>query len=583
MRGNKILEIKPLQILGWLLLGTQVLAAAARETQTSEEKQADPRQLLRTVAEARYQIASGEMEFDLTRIDFGHPLEGTNHTRVKVVFDGEKRRCESFTREYFSVLRGPGAGEVTDAKLKELKLVRGEAAAKTGLLRPCDQHRVTAYDGVQLLELSDISTETGSSFFETKIEDPAKHGGSFGYDPRILGLTPTLGVDHTIESRLRYSQAELVTLVGAESVEGLSTWHVRASYRSIPNSTPTDFWIHTNCPSHVVKCACNGDTVFSKYDLAYPEDPLPVEIRTVRYYGLERGRLEESIVRRTARYNVPVAAASWTLAGLKMPLGTEVVDDRISRSLGYWSGTGLSDNPPPRPETAPTNEPKTSTDAAKLMELVKSDPESLFAAQVYFTLATRLKGGVTEGIDDRRSAEAERLLQRTIAAADKAGASGLKLTNAAHEELSQLQHWYLGRLAPEIEGEDMEGRKMRLSDFRSNVVVVTFWATWCPVCMAMIPEERKLVERLAGKPFSLVGVNSDSVADQAKVRATMEKNGISWRSFRDGGRTGPIASAWNVQNWPTTYVLDRKGVVRYRNVQGQALADAVNAILREGS
>ena len=91
------------------------------------------------------------------------------------------------------------------------------------------------------------------------------------------------------------------------------------------------------------------------------------------------------------------------------------------------------------------------------------------------------------------------------------------------------------------------------------------------------------MERLAGKPFSLVGVNSDSVADQAKVRATMEKNGISWRSFRDGGRTGPIASAWNVQNWPTTYVLDRKGVVRYRNVRGQALADAVNAILREGS
>jgi thiol-disulfide isomerase/thioredoxin len=558
----------------------QLPLAATPQAQISEEKPADPRQLLKAVAQARHQIASGEMEFDLTRVDFGHPLEGTNHTKVKVVFDGENRRCESFTREYVSVLRGPDRGEVTEAKLKELNLVRGEAAAKTGLLTACDLHRVTAYDGVQVLELSDSPTEAGSGSCETDIKDPATAGGSFGYDPRILGLTPTLAVHYTIDFCLRYSRAESVTLVGAEPVEGLPTWHVRVS---IPDSTPADFWIHTNYPSHVVKCAYNGDTAFSIYDPAHPEDPLPVEIRTVRHYGLEGGRLEESIVRRTARYNVPVAPTCWTLAGLNMPLGTEVVDYRISRALGYWNGNGLSDDPPPRPKATPTHKPETSTDTAKLMELVKSEPESLFAGYVYSTLASRLKGWVTEPLDDRRSAEAEQFLQRAIAAADKAGASGLKLANAAHEELSQMQRWSLGKVAPEIEGEDMDGRKMRLSDFRGKVVVVHFWATWCPPCMAMIPEERKLVERLAGKPFSVVGVNADSAADQAKVRAIIKQNGVSWRSFRDGGRTGPIASAWDVHNWPTIYVLDRRGVVRYRNVRGQPLADAVDALLGEGS
>ena len=77
-----------------------------------------------------------------------------------------------------------------------------------------------------------------------------------------------------------------------------------------------------------------------------------------------------------------------------------------------------------------------------------------------------------------------------------------------------------------------------------------------------IPEERKLVERLAGKPLPLIEVNSDSGPDQTKVRAITDKKGISWCSLRDGGRKGLIALAWNVQNWPTIYVLDRKGVVR---------------------
>jgi len=152
------------------------------DEQTQAEKQPDPLGPLKTVALARQKIASGEMEFELVQYDFGHPLEGTNHTMLKVVFDGEKRRFESFAREYRSILMGPDAGEVTDAKLRELGLVRGEAAVEAGLLRRVERNRVTAYDGVVLLDLSDISA-TEKEFFQTSIRpSQAGTGGGKGED-----------------------------------------------------------------------------------------------------------------------------------------------------------------------------------------------------------------------------------------------------------------------------------------------------------------------------------------------------------------------------------------------------------------
>lgn len=78
-----------LQALGWLFLATQMVLGANNEAQPSNEKAPDPRYLLKTAAQARNQIASGEMEFEVTSYDFSRPLDGTNHSRCKVVFDGE--------------------------------------------------------------------------------------------------------------------------------------------------------------------------------------------------------------------------------------------------------------------------------------------------------------------------------------------------------------------------------------------------------------------------------------------------------------------------------------------------------------
>jgi len=96
----------------------------------------------------------------------------------------------------------------------------------------------------------------------------------------------------------------------------------------------------------------------------------------------------------------------------------------------------------------------------------------------------------------------------------------------------------------------------------------------------MYPHERSLVKKFEGKPFALIGVNSD--ADREKLADVLKKENITWRSFWDGGKIGgPIASGWNVQMWPTVYVLDHRGVIRAKQLQGTSLEKKLDDLVRE--
>ena|SRR5438876_12143046 len=96
--------------------------------------------------------------------------------------------------------------------------------------------------------------------------------------------------------------------------------------------------------------------------------------------------------------------------------------------------------------------------------------------------------------------------------------------------------------------------------------------------MAMVPHERSLVKKLEGRPFALLGVNFDN--SKEILKKCEEKNQITWRSFFDG-REGPIGKKFNIRFLPTIYVLDHKGVIRYKGVQDKAMDDAVDTLLKE--
>jgi hypothetical protein len=95
----------------------------------------------------------------------------------------------------------------------------------------------------------------------------------------------------------------------------------------------------------------------------------------------------------------------------------------------------------------------------------------------------------------------------------------------------------------------------------------------------MYPHERSLVKRLEGKPFALLGINSDP---KTRLKTALKKENITWRSWWDGGDTsGPIATKWNVHAWPTTYVLDHKGVIRFKGLREHDLDKAVHQLITE--
>jgi hypothetical protein len=100
----------------------------------------------------------------------------------------------------------------------------------------------------------------------------------------------------------------------------------------------------------------------------------------------------------------------------------------------------------------------------------------------------------------------------------------------------------------------------------------------------MFPHERSLVKKMEGKPFALIGVNSDP--DREALKEVLKKEEITWRSFWNGkeGTRGPIATKWNVQGWPTLYVLDAKGVIRHKwlgSPGDKVMDEAIEKLVKE--
>jgi Thioredoxin-like len=95
----------------------------------------------------------------------------------------------------------------------------------------------------------------------------------------------------------------------------------------------------------------------------------------------------------------------------------------------------------------------------------------------------------------------------------------------------------------------------------------------------MLPHEKEMVKRLKDKPFALLGINSDG--DRSAVNKILKAENITWRQAIDGSTSGPLATRFNVSGWPTIYILDKKGVIRFRDLRDEEMESAVNRLLAE--
>lgn len=179
-------------------------------------------------------------------------------------------------------------------------------------------------------------------------------------------------------------------------------------------------------------------------------------------------------------------------------------------------------------------------------------------------------------------ADSERLFREILSSYADVPLGDRPVKVHAEQGLFEIEHLMPGKEAPEITGEDLDGKPMKLSEFRGKVVLLSFWGAWCRPCVMALPRERKLVDRFAGKPFVVVGVNTDH--DVKVARGVAAEHGVTWRSWWDRSQLGPITGRYNVTGFPMLYLIDRKGVIRQRDLppDEELLGAQIEELLKPG-
>ena len=162
------------------------------------------------------------------------------------------------------------------------------------------------------------------------------------------------------------------------------------------------------------------------------------------------------------------------------------------------------------------------------------------------------------------------------------------LTAVADRELIDIRTLCIGQTAPEITGEDIDGKRMTLSEYRGNVVLLDFGShEHCGGCRLAYPRLKAIIDQYRGRPFVVLGINNN---DNRNVLKDLKAKGeITWRCWWDGGNAqedgpGPITTRWNVQVYPSFIVLDHLGAIRFKDLFPQderGFGEAIEALLKQ--
>lgn len=221
-------------------------------------------------------------------------------------------------------------------------------------------------------------------------------------------------------------------------------------------------------------------------------------------------------------------------------------------------------------------------------DVIARNPDRKLQALACRSLLTGLQGvaemiGKIKGDPEIRqsfvSVRGKAYVDKLLAEHDKKIKEAAELKKMLQEKYADvLVDVAVGKPAPEIVSQDIDGKETKLSDLKGKVVVLDIWATWCPPCRDMIPHEREMVERLKDKPFALVSISADEKKETLKDFLSKEK--MPWTHWWNGTE-GSVIEDWNIQYFPTVYVIDAQGVVRHKDLRDQQLETAVNELLKE--
>jgi len=121
---------------------------------------------------------------------------------------------------------------------------------------------------------------------------------------------------------------------------------------------------------------------------------------------------------------------------------------------------------------------------------------------------------------------------------------------------------------PDITLPTPDGEMLSLSDYRGQVVFLNFWGTYCPPCVAELPELQEVYDELKDEGFVIIGLNAEEKPE--KVKAFVEENGITFPIIISDDAT--INPVYQLKHMPTTWFIDQNGILRGK-IEGQMSKD----------
>ena len=122
-----------------------------------------------------------------------------------------------------------------------------------------------------------------------------------------------------------------------------------------------------------------------------------------------------------------------------------------------------------------------------------------------------------------------------------------------------------GSTAPDFTLKDLNGKEVRLSDLRGKIVVLNFWATWCPPCREEVPSLMRLNQAMAGKQFQMLAVSQDEGGKEA-VEAYFKKSSNSLPALIDSDQK--VGKRYGLTGVPETFIIDKNGIILKKIVGG---------------